>query len=292
MRISDIQNVSIEEIQAFQNPDGGWPYQQGSSWTEPTAYALLAQCAGEKAGWDTARAVDWLSGAQRADGGWPPRRSVEQSTWVTALVALLPPAVAGEERHARAVDWLVGQTAMDTTLLFRMRELLLRGKLPEDRACGWCWFPGTAAWVTPTCLATLALRKCYWQRPSAALRERIEGAREFLMARRCADGGWNHGSAISLGFNAGSYPETTGQALLALEGSDPAQLQDSFRLGQRMLGECQSAAGAAWLRLGLAAHEQLPADTPPPARVCRTVADAALIYLARVAEQGYNVFLE
>lgn len=292
MRISGIQNISLEDIQAFQNPDGGWPYRQGGSWTEPTAYALLAHCAGEVAAPAGGQALAWLAEAQRADGGWPPRPSVDQSTWVTALVTLLPPVLAGAERHARAAAWLAAQTGMDNTPFFRVREFLLKGKLPGDLECGWPWFPGTAAWVTPTCLAILGLRKCYWRRPSPGLRERIEAAQQFLLARRCADGGWNHGSARALGFNSDSYPETTGQVLLALHGTDPAPLAASFALAQRMLRECRPSAGVAWLRLGLLAHQQLPEGTPFIARPCHTLPDAALVYLARAAEQGYNVFLE
>jgi squalene-hopene/tetraprenyl-beta-curcumene cyclase len=296
MRIAEIQNITLEDIRAAQNPDGGWPYRKGGSWTEPTVYALLAHCAGGDAGLGTGRALEWIAAAQRADGGWPPRRSVEQSTWVTALVALLPPAMAGRERHARAVTWLQGQLAADATPMYRVREWLQRGKLPEEPEGGWCWFPGTAPWVTPTCLSILALEKHYWRQPTVELRERIDAARAFLMARRCADGGWNHGSARALGFNSNSYPETTGQALLALRGTDGARLEGGFAIGRRMLGECRSAAGAAWLRLGLLAHGQLPPDTPavPSSGMgaCHTLPDAALVYLAGAAEQGCNVFLE
>jgi hypothetical protein len=124
------------------------------------------------------------------------------------------------------------------------------------------------------------------------LRERLEVAREFLFARRCADGGWNHGSARALGFNSDSYPETTGQALLALAGTDPANLQVSFSLARRFLQERPPAAGAAWLRLGLLVHQQLPEGVPFFYKPCHTIADVALMCIARAAEQGYNVFLE
>ena len=48
----------------------------------------------------------------------------------------------------------------------------------------------------------------------------------------------------------------------------------------------------AWLRLGLLAHQQLPAVAPFLTMPCRTVPDIALTFLAAAAEQGYNVFLE
>jgi hypothetical protein len=206
---------------------------------------------------------------------------------------MLPPETIGAGRHARAVKWLVDESGMESSLVFRWTSFLRDGKLPDGSdVSGWPWFPGTAAWVTPTCLGILALRKCYWRRPSTDLRERIDKAQAFLLSRRCADGGWNHGSARALGYDVGSYPETTGQALLALAGTPPAKLEASFRQAQRFLREQRSSAGAAWLRLGLLAHQQLPAAAPLFTMPCRTVPDAALTVLASAAEQGYNVFLE
>src|SRR5271170_2704455 len=111
----EIQFSSLEDIRAVQNPDGGWPYRKGGSWTEPTVYALLAHQAGRTASPRSSAALAWLGAAQRSDGGWTPRRSVDESTWVTALVALLPPETMGAARHARAVDWLLGQTGMESS---------------------------------------------------------------------------------------------------------------------------------------------------------------------------------
>jgi hypothetical protein len=282
-----IDNAALENIRAAQNSDGGWPYRQGGSWTEPTVYALLAYQAVRTAAPRTADAVAWLRAAQQSDGGWTPRPSVDGSTWVTALVALMAPQTAG------AAEWLLRHSGMETSPLYRLSRFLRDGKLPDGPdLSGWSWFPGTAAWVTPTCLGILALKKCYWQRPSSDLRERIDQAQTFLLSRRCADGGWNHGSARALGYNLDSYPETTGQALLALAGTDAAKLEESFRLAQLFLREQRSSGGAAWLRLGLLAHQRLPADAPFFTMPCRTVPDTALTLIAAAAEQGYNVFLE
>ncbi|HXM43083.1 MAG TPA: prenyltransferase/squalene oxidase repeat-containing protein [Bryobacteraceae bacterium] len=287
----EIDIRGLEDIRSAQNPDGGWPYRKGGSWTEPTVYALLAHQATRRPASRGAEAVAWLSSAQRSDGGWTPRHSVDQSTWVTALVALLPPETIGEKRHARAMQWLLGEGGMEASPMFRLSAFLRDGKLPDRPvANGWPWFPGTAAWVTPTCLGILALKKCYWRQPSPDLRERIDQARAFLLSRRCADGGWNHGSARALGYDSDSYPETTGQALLALAGTDPAKLQGSLRLAQRFLREQRSSGGAAWLRLGLLAHQQLPAAAPLFTMPCRTVPDIALTFLAAAAERGCNVF--
>ena len=284
---------ALDDIRTAQNPDGGWPYRKGGSWTEPTVYALLAYHAARVAAPRGTDAVSWLNTAQRSDGGWTPRLPVDESTWVTALVALLPAESIGRERHQRAIDWLLGHSGMETSALVRLSQFLQGGKLPDGpEVSGWPWYPGAAAWVTPTCLGILALKKCYWQKPSAKLRERIGEAQDFLFSRRCADGGWNHGSARALGYNSDSYPETTGQALLALAGTDPAKLPQSFSLAQRFLREQRSSAGAAWLRLGLLAHKQTPAAAPIFCMPCRTVPDMALTHIAEVAAQGYNVFLE
>jgi len=287
-----IDRGTLENIQAAQNPDGGWPYRKGGSWTEPTVFALLAHMAGRTEAPHRAAAVAWLCAAQRQDGGFTPRHSVDQSTWVTALAALLPPQMIGPERHARAVEWLTGESGMESSLLFRITSFLRDGQLQDGSGLnGWPWFPGTAAWVTPTCLGILALKKCEVRRPSATLRKRVDQAQAFLLSRRCADGGWNHGSARALGYDVGSYPETTGQALLALAGTDPARLEASFRRAKQFLAEQRSSAGAAWLRLGLLAHQQGPAAAPIFAMRPRTVPDAALSVLAAAAGQGYNIFL-
>lgn len=281
-----------QNVGTAQNRDGGWPYTKGISWTEPTVYALLAHQAGHF-DCDRESAAAWLAGAQRPDGGWPPARPVDQSTWVTALVTLLPPEIIGADRYARAIEWLLGQSGMESTPAFHVREFLVNGDRPEyPQKSGWPWFPGTSAWVTPTCLGILALQKCYWRRPSPAVRERLERARNYLLSRRCADGGWNYGSSQALGYNLQSYPETTGQALLALEETDPGSLVQSLHLAHRLFRECRSSGGAAWLRLGLLAHQQLPAGTPFFSRPCRTIADRALGLLAETADAGRNIFLE
>ena len=74
-----------QKLLAYQNADGGWGYGKGSSWTEPTALALLALPIRSEA---RAQASSWLRKMQNPDGGWPPQPSVAESTWVTSLAVL------------------------------------------------------------------------------------------------------------------------------------------------------------------------------------------------------------
>ena len=121
--------------------------------------------------------------------------------------------------------------------------------------------------------------------------QRIEIGQQFLMDRICQDGGWNYGRANVLGVDADSYPETTGQALLALHGLSSAKLEKPLAAAQAQVGRCQSAEGLSWLQLGLQAHG-ITAAGPAHVLPHRHVADTSLGILARAALRGRNLFLE
>ena len=267
-----------------QNADGGWPYRAGTSWTEPTALCLLALRQNPAC----QRGYHWLGSRQRPDGGWAPQPIVDETTWVTSLVALLPPDALGPERHRRAIDWILNQTAEDATFWYRMRQELL-GTSAGERNKGWPWFPGTAAWVTPTALAILALRKAEKQTPATDIRERIETGQRFLLSRVCVDGGWNHGSSRALGYDGSSYPETTGVALLALAGV--SNLNRNIAAAERHWEQCRSAEAAAWLILGLLAQGRATKGWPAGVKP-RNIRDAALCVLAEQADKNQNAFLD
>ena len=279
--------MSIELLIAKQNPDGGWPYARGASWTEPTAYAVLALLAeGETRAAE--RGIRWMRLAQRPDGGWPPQLGVDQSTWVSALAALLPAGLLGAAAHEGAIQWLLRTSGEETTLAYRLRQWLLGNSTPPDQEfAGWPWAPGSAAWVGPTALAILALEKEGAVRPSPLIRERIDSGRRFLLSRTCSDGGWNHGSARALGYELPAYPETTGMALLALRGVRSVKIDRALGTAERFLAECRSTDAMNWLRLGLLAHGRLPVaycrrESPAP----RTLPEASLEVLAANAEKG------
>lgn len=284
--------MSVDHLVKSQNPDGGWPYVRGASWTEPTVYAVLAlQAAGETAA--SRRGVGWLTGIQRPDGGWPPQSGIDESTWVTALVAWIPPVSIGEQEHRRAIRWLSSSTGEESSVIYRAREWLLgNARQPELASPGWPWIPRTAAWVSPTAVAMLALQKECGRHPDPDLQQRIDQGVEFLLLRMCREGGWNHGSVRALGYESNPYPETTGMALAALRGVRSPKLGSSLALARRFLNECRSADACNWLRLGLLAHGQLPADySPPDGLQPRTLAETSLDLLATAAVKNRGVFL-
>jgi hypothetical protein len=282
--------MNIDALASKQNPDGGWPYVRGASWTEPTVYSVLAMlAAGEKE--CAGRGLQWIRRVERADGGFPPQAGVEESSWVTALVALLPEDELGVAAHRRAIGWLLRVTGSESTAVYHLRQWLLGNGLPPEQAfSGWPWTPGATAWVGPTSLSILALEKEAKRRPSAEIGRRITDGRQFLVMRTCNEGGWNHGAPRALGYESGPYPETTGMALAALRGVDNLQVQRGIERARTFLSGCRSADGINWLRLGLMAHGELPAGYCPPAGVeGRTLPETSLEMLICEVQKGRDV---
>lgn len=224
-----------------------------------------------------ARGLAWLARCRRPGGGWAPHPSVSKSTWVTApAVTLL--ARAGDKSAAGGVRWLLAQSGAESGWLYR----LIRRRHGRA-ATGWSWFPGTAAWVAPTALTILALEAAAHGLPEAA--ERIAMGRKFLLARVCRDGGWNYGTPSVLGYDAPSYPETTGLALLALHSDSSPAVARALAQAEPAVSHPRSAEAFAWLTMALAAHGRSPAGLAPPAP--RNLLDTALLALA---EAGPRVF--
>jgi len=279
--------MSVGILVGKQNHDGGWPYVRGGSWTEPTVYAVLALLsAGETE--PAGRGLKWLVRAQRRDGGWPPRYGVDQSTWVTGLVALLSPEQLGVEAHGHALAWLLRAVGRESTVLYRLREWLLGvSRPPEQEHPGWPWIPGTSGWVGPTAIAMLALEQAYRRRRAEPVQRRLDSGRQFLLTRICKEGGWNYGSARPLGYDSNPYPETTGMALAALRGVRTPAVEQAMGTALRFLGECRSADGLNWLEIGLAAQGRLPDGYQRPAGVePRTLPETAMAMIASAPGHG------
>jgi len=282
--------MTTEILAGKQNPDGGWPYVRGASWTEPTVYSILAMlAAGENH--RAVRGITWLRRVARRDGGFAPQAGVADSTWVTALVALLPPEQLGAQAHQDAVRWLLRTTGYESTTVYRLRQWLLGAGRPADQEfAGWPWTAGAAAWVGPTSLAILALEKESRRRPSSELAQRIAEGRHFLVTRSCHGGGWNHGAIQALGYDSGPYPETTGMALAALRGVNAPEVRRGVEVAQRFLAGSRSADAINWLGLGLMAHGGMPADYCRPADVAfRTLPETSLAMLVCEAQKGRDV---
>lgn len=284
--VADVAPLA-QELARRQNSDGGWGYTNQSSWTEPTSLALLALSTTGAFRPECARGEEWLQIHQRHDGGWPPQPGIALSTWVTAAV-LLVPEMRNFAGHRKAIHWVMKKSGRESSITERFRRLLL-GTQAEvgENTTGWPWFPDTAAWVTPTVFSLLALRRFVREQPSVAAR--ISEGQRFLLARTCADGGWNHGGAKALGYAAASYPDTTGQALLALHGIADSRVERAIKTAAQQVKAVRSAEAASWLQLGLLAHRQNPPEPAVPA-VCRTTNAFALRMLA-IAARSNNVFL-
>ena len=281
--------MSIGILLSKQNSDGGWPYVRGVSWTEPTVYAVLALlAAGETK--PAKRGLDWLRAMQLHDGGWPPQTGFDESNWMTALAALVPPEELGLRAHARAIEWLMGTTGEESSTIYRFRRWLLGISPAQHEPEGWPWVRGTAAWVVPTSMAILALDKENLRNPSPAIRTRLANGRRFLLERMCVNGGWNHGSVRVYGIEGVPYPETTGVALAAIRGVQSPAADKSIAVARGFLNDCRSADALNWLRMGLMAHGQLPEGYAPPSVACRTLMETSLDILVAETQKGRDIF--
>jgi hypothetical protein len=274
-----------------QNADGGWAYQKGGSWTEATAFALLAlQAHNNDRNSAYGRGCLWLQRTQRCDGGWPPNPAVNASTWVTSLAALaLPETDSAVDQCRRAVQWVIGQIEPDINPIERF-VFRTRGIMPPLQAGGSPWFPHTAPWIAPTAMSVLALSSVARTSNEPQLRSLIRDGQRFILCRRCRDGGWNHGGYRYLSGNAPSYPEMTGIALLALYGMPACELDLSLKLAKAHLDSPASIEALSWLQLALVRHGRDPMSRPT-SLPCRTIRDVSLRLLALAANSSSNRFV-
>ncbi len=279
-----------DSLLAKRNRDGGFPYCSGSSWTEPTAFALLALSSAGYAGPEVDEARRWIRQAQNNDGGWSAAPGIGQSCCATnAALLSLPDQDIANDSGRRSLAWVLSQASADSGMLTRFVRFL-ESDSSQDRKGGAPWFPGTSAWVYPSCMMLLLLCRATKLTGRKDYESRMIEAQKYLLERRLPDGGWNHGGWYAPGEHVASYPETTGLALLALKKYAGPELKSSIRLAQEMPPAAQSAEASAWLRLGLVAHGAKIEDQSAKEPHCWTTVELALSLLAQTAHLDSNPF--
>jgi len=243
--------VRLDVLRRSQNPDGGWSYYTGKrSWLEPTFYGALVLHGDPAAD----RAWSLIKSWQQPDGSWPPTAGAAISGWGAAL-CLTMAQIRGEidGTFLKGLAYLL-KTAGTESEIWR-RALAKFGLVDPGRNLslkGWPWKQGTSSWVEPTAHTLIALKKAYTALPAPEVTERIRSGQALLLDVRCKDGGWNYGSAWTLGEDQRSYPETTALALLGLQGR--AEAAGSVDLAKGWLQETPSSLARAWITIALRLH--------------------------------------
>jgi hypothetical protein len=269
----------LDFLRTTQNPDGGWGYFPGKqSWLEPTTYATLALhgTPGADASFD--RSWRLVRSWQTSEGSFRPSGQVQGGTWVTAHVVTLA-SVRGvyDDGVRRSVDWMLSVVGAEHTLLMRAASFmhLLKTKLDVSHE-GWPWREGNAAWIEPTTHTLVALKKVSGKYQGGELQHRVRDGEELVLSRRCSDGGWNCGNPNVLNFDLPSYPETTGLALMGLQGRSASELAGPLDVGQRFREETKSSLAKAWLTIALRCHGRNPSAPASESRVSNDIMLAAL----------------
>ena len=285
----------LERLRQAQNADGGWGYFPGKqSWMEPTTYAILALhgAPGSKA--PIERAWTLIRSWQLADGSYRPGVEVKDGAWVTAHAVTLATVLDKSDASTRqSVDWLLSTRGEEKSAIKVMLSYfhLLKTTLDFSHT-GWPWHPGNSSWIEPTAHTLVALKKISKTYPSAELRSRVRDAELMILTRRSSDGGWNCGNPNVLDFDLPSYPETTGLALLGLQGRGARELDSPLAFAAWQLGETKSSLAKAWLAIALRNFGR-PAPAPegdlPPSGDIMLIALEALSHPAgnfRVFQTG------
>ncbi len=270
-----------------QNPDGGWGYFPGkASWLEPTSYAMLALHGDAASPVALARAWTLIEKWQLPDGSWRAGAQVQEGTWVTALAVTLCSVYAKTDSMlSNGVSRLVTTEGAERSTLFRLMTFLGVGRIEADTShAAWPWRPGTSSWIEPTAHTIVALKKVQVLLQARRIRDRVREGEQMVLSRRCADGGWNHGSARTYQIDAPSYPESTALALLALQGRrrDAGRALDMAR---EFLSTAKSPLARAWLSIALQAWGE---TLPPPDEAAPIRTDIMLTALEALAHPEGN----
>jgi hypothetical protein len=121
----------------------------------------------------------------------------------------------------------------------------------DRRWRGWPWCPNASSWIEPTAHSIVALKKAARRVSAPGLAERVADAERMIFDRRSPDGGWNYGNRRVFKVDLPSYPETTGIALLGLQGSRIGDVRPALKIAQKQLSETRSRLAKAWLTISL-----------------------------------------
>jgi len=278
-------------LRATQNTDGGWGYFPGKqSWFEPTTYAVLALHGAPDSDGACERAWKLVRSWQMPDGSSRPGALVQGGTWVTAHAVTLA-CVRGvyDAQVRRGVDWMLEVVGADHGLVTRAFSYfhLLKTKLDVSHE-GWPWRAGNSSWIEPTSHTLVALKKVAGRYQSAELDRRVREGEALVLSRRCSDGGWNCGNPNVLNFELPSYPETTGLALLGLQGRGHTELNSPLQVARRFRMETKSSLAKAWLTIALRNYGD---SLEPPAEQARTSSDVMLAALEALSHPQGNFAL-
>jgi len=157
---------------------------------------------------------------------------------------------AGPEEQ-RLKDWILGFE--DASGRFSKEEVAIVAERYRYDASiqGWSWTPRTTAWVEPTALFIIALRRA----GVAASEKRIKSGVDLLLDRRVRSGGWNFGNPYSKSYELEASPMSTALALAGLGAAGVPESQAAVGTGLRFLkaalGGDVSTASLAWALLAL-----------------------------------------
>lgn len=250
-------NEAKDRLLLLRAPSGGWGYRPGGGLAvEPTALAALALLAsGAPASDPTSQsaaraAADWLVAIQQRDGSLGISATHAEPGWPTPYAVLLWGAL-GEylPQRRQAVAWLLARQGL-------IRQQEADSPLGQDTTLrGWPWVDDTYAWVEPTALAVLGLR-----REGLGAHERTLDGLRLIRDRAIPSGGWNYGAAVVFGRELRPHPAPTGLALLALAGTTEAGpiIERSINYLEAALPAIRSPQSLGWGLLGLTAWGRRP----------------------------------
>ena len=238
-------------LKAHQNPDGGWGYGPGrASLVEPTGLGVLAlHSRGDVAA--AGRGLAFLKSCQKPSGavGIDPRAA--EGNWMAYAALLSFHALGVSEEARRLKNWILGFE--DASSRFTKEDISAIAAFNRYDASipGWSWTPRTTAWVEPTALFIIALRRAGV--PPAE--KRIKFGIDLILDRRVPSGGWNFGNPYSKSYELEASAMSTALALAALGAAGVPEGRPAVGAGIRFLEKSLagdvSTATLAWTLLAL-----------------------------------------